>query len=295
MSIDLKLRLRDKAGEGKHIQLVLDEDNPNESHIHSFLQLGAAYEPDVTKVLQRILEPGDVFIDVGANVGYFTLLGSKLVGPKGKVYSYEPDPKNVERIKFHCANNACDNVEIVSQPVSHCVEDVNFWFNKASSGGNALWNPGEFFGDPSYNDGYTVMKSTTLDDEFDRRGLENVKLIKIDTEGAEHAILRGASSWLENQSIPFIIAELNSFGLNKLGTSFDDFIQFMYDKGYLAFLLFFDGRSPQFVCPGMNVRTPVISNLLFTTPANFSKVWSHVEHNPGVVINKETGKMTIAA
>jgi len=295
MGIDLTLRLRDKTGMDKDIRLLMDEANPNEAHIHSFLKAGVPYEPDVTRVLQRILEPGDVFIDVGANVGYFTLLGSTLVGPTGKVYSYEPDPKNIERIRYHCANNHIDNVEVIGRPVSHCVEDVTFWFNKSSSGGNALWNPGEYFGDPNFNDGNTIMTSTTLSDEFDSRGLEKVKLIKIDTEGAEHAILRGAASWLKNQSVPFIIAELNSFGLQKLDTSFEKFIEFMYDNGYLAFLLFLDGRAPQFVAPGMNVHTSVISNLLFTTPAGFAKVWSNLDHNPGVTMDKRTGKMAIAA
>jgi FkbM family methyltransferase len=295
MAIELTLKLRDKAGESKEIRLLMDESNPNEHHIREFLQLGVSYEPDVTKLLQRILEPGDVFVDVGANVGFFTVLGATLVGPAGKVYAYEPDPKNIARIRFHCANNGIDNVEVIGRPVSHCVEDVTFWFNKASSGGNALWNPGEYFGDPGFNDGNTVMQSTTLADEFDRRGLEKVKLIKIDTEGAEHAILRGTASWLKDQSVPYIIAELNPFGLEKLDTSVDKFIEFMYDNGYLAFLLFFDGRPPQFVAPGMNVHTPVITNLLFTTPAGFSKLWSIIEHNPGVMMNKETGKMGIAA
>ncbi|MBL0374396.1 FkbM family methyltransferase [Rhizobium sp. KVB221] len=295
MEIDFKVKVTNKLGESKEITLKLDDTNANENHILSFLRAGHSYEPDVTKIVQKILEPGDVFIDVGANVGYFTLLASTLVGPEGKVYAFEPDPKNIERITLHCANNGYDNVEIISRPASHCVEDVNFYFNKSSSGGNALWNPGEFFGDPEFNDGYSVMKSTTLSNEFTSLGLDKVKMVKIDTEGAEHAILRGAYDWLKNQSIPFIIAELNTFGLKKLDSSTEQLIDYMYTQGYLAFLLYFDGRSPQFICPGVDIHTAVISNILFTTPAGFSKIWPVVQHNPGVEIDKDTGKMRIAA
>ena len=295
VNIDFNLKVPIKSGENKTIVLHLDDTNTNENHIASFLRNGMSYEPDVTKIIQRILEPGDVFVDVGANVGYFTLLGSTLVGPEGKVFAFEPDPKNIDRIKFHCQNNQADNVKIISQPVSHAIEDVNFYFNKSSSGGNALWNPGEYFGDPTFNDGFSVMQSTTLSDEFAVQGIENVKLIKIDTEGAEHSILRGAKEWLKGQSVPFIIAELNSFGLKKLDSSVNEFIDFMYSQGYLAFLLYLDGRSPQFISPGVNIHTVVISNLLFTTPEGFARVWPNIEHNPGVIIDKATGQMRIAA
>jgi FkbM family methyltransferase len=294
VQVNFSVKLVTKDNEHKELTLRLEDTNANEAHILSFLRGGMAYEPDVTKIVQRILAPGDVFVDVGANVGFFTVLGSALVGPTGRVLSFEPDPKNIDRIRFHSENNGCTNVEVISRPVSHCVEDVKFYFNKSSSGGNALWNPGEYVGNPDFNDGYTVMKSTTLSDEFTQRGLKDVKLIKIDTEGAEHAILRGAQAWLENASVPFIIAELNKFGLEKLDTTVEDFIDFMYARGYLGFLLYLDGRSPQFVAPGVKIHTSVISNLLFTTPAGFATVWSSIAHNPGVRFD-ENGKMHIAA
>ncbi|MDB5524723.1 MAG: hypothetical protein JWM58_2486 [Rhizobium sp.] len=295
MDVDFRIKLQTKSGENKEILLRIDDTNPNENHILGFLRGGMPYEPDVTKIIQKILEPGDVFVDVGANVGFFTVLGSALVGSEGRVFAFEPDPKNIERVKFHCANNEIDNVEIISRPASHTVEDVNFYFNKSSSGGNALWNPGEYFGDPEFNDGYSVMKSTTLSDEFARQGIKDVKLIKIDTEGAEHSILRGAKEWLKDQQIPFIIAELNAFGLKKLDSSVEEFIDFMYDQGYLAFLLYLDGRSPQFISPGIKIETACISNLLFTTPQGFARIWSKIEHNPGVTVNKVTGQVSIAA
>jgi|EndMetStandDraft_4_1072995.scaffolds.fasta_scaffold31115_2 FkbM family methyltransferase len=295
MDIDIWLNVASKSGEDKKVYLRMDDTNPNESLILSFLKTGTSYEPDVAKLLMRILEPGDTFIDVGANIGYFSMMASALVGPEGKVFSFEPDPKNIERIRYHSANNPYNNVEIVSQPASHSVEEVKFYFNKSSSGGNALWNPGEFVGDADFNDGFSVMKSTTLSDEFQARDIKNVKLVKIDTEGAEHAILRGAKDWLRGQTIPYIVTELNGFGLKKLDSSIDELISFMYEQGYLAFLLFFDARPPQFVCPGVDLHTACISNILFTTPEGFSKVWTYIGHNPGVVIDEATGKMRLAA
>jgi FkbM family methyltransferase len=293
MEATFRLRLPTRLDSNQQIKLTLDDTNPNESLILTFLQGGLGYESDVTRVIQKILEPGDVFFDVGANIGYFTQLGSALVGPEGRVFAFEPDPKNIERIRFHCAENGFTNVKIIAEPASHAVEEVNFYFNKQSSGGNALWNPGEFFGDPDYNAGFAVMRSTTLAEEIAREGIEKVKLIKIDTEGAEHAILRGAGDWLTDGRIPFIIAELNGFGLDKLGSSKTDFIAFMYSRGYLAFLLYLDGRPAQFVGPGMDFRNEGMVNALFTTPEGFGRIWPVIGHNPGVMKDPVTGEVRV--
>jgi len=291
MDIAFHLKLQNNFSGNKEVVLQLDDQNPNEALILNFLRAGMLYEPDIMKIIQKILEPGDVFFDVGANIGYFTQFGSALVGPEGKVFAFEPDPKNIERITFHCDKNHCSNVQIISRPASHSVEDVNFYFNKKSSGGNALWNPGESFGDAEYGGGYSTMKSTTLSDEIANFDIKKLKLVKIDTEGAEHAILRGAGEWLTAETIPFIIAEVNGYGLNQLGTSKNELIEFMYSRGYLAFLLYLDGRPPQFVGPGVNFTSLCMSNVLFTTPQGFAKIWSDMIHDPGVVIDKDTGEM----
>src|SRR5690606_34921798 len=69
-----------------------------------------AYEPVVVSIMRRVLRPGDTFIDGGANLGILTLIGSRLVGPSGRVYAFEPQAAAAERVRAHLTMNGITNV-----------------------------------------------------------------------------------------------------------------------------------------------------------------------------------------
>lgn len=79
------------------IEINLDREFPNEKTILDFLQNGQLYEPDVFHAFVGVLEKGDRVFDVGANIGFFTLLSAALVGPEGAVVSFEPDAENITK------------------------------------------------------------------------------------------------------------------------------------------------------------------------------------------------------
>ena len=75
-------------------------------------------EPSVQRTLRAIIRPGDVFLDIGANVGFFTILGARLVGDSGSVVAFEPEPRNVAALRDNVALNDFANVTVVAAAVS---------------------------------------------------------------------------------------------------------------------------------------------------------------------------------
>ena len=257
------------------VRLELDGKYPNEKSLIDWLRSGNFYEPDVSNVVLRVLRKGDLFIDVGANVGFFTLVSAALVGSTGRVISIEPDEKNLDRLKTSAGLNSFNNIILIKRPVSDKVQDVDFFINHDDSGGNALWDPGEFPGNikSKAKRKSITMSTTTLDILIAEHGLLNPKLIKVDTEGAEQNILEGGCKLLQGASVPFVIAELHEFGLKKMGYSQQTLRSFMENLGYSTFILFFNGVLPKLIPPKTQIRSEHIINLLFSTPEAVSEYW----------------------
>lgn len=78
-----------------------------------FIYYWRCYEPNETWAIRKILRPGDIFIDIGANIGYFSVLAARLVGPTGRVFAFEPVPPTVERLRHNIKINGVNNITIV--------------------------------------------------------------------------------------------------------------------------------------------------------------------------------------
>jgi len=124
------------------------------------------------------------------------------------------------------------------------------------------------------------MQATTIDAEIERLGSGIPRLIKIDTEGAEHRVLAGARTLLTDRKVPFIIAELHEFGLEKMNSSQQALRQFMEGFGYSTFGLYFDGALPKLIPAGSHLVAPHIINILFSTPEELGKRWPTVPFDP---------------
>lgn len=237
------------------------------------LQRGCGYEPEIVQVLLRALRPGDLCVDVGANVGYFTAIMSQLVGEKGTVIAVEPEEKLLPTLKRTAWLNGTHNVTIVEQPLWHSECEVEFWHSKDSMGAGALWNPGLWWENPRTREkpSSTRMQATTLDKLV---GDREVRLIKIDCEGAEYNILNAATSVLFRQS--YIIVELNRFGSEQLGASVVQLRTYMSNYGYDLFLLHENGALPTLV----PLKTEIahyggyaVMNALFSTREAVADLW----------------------
>src|ERR1017187_2146423 len=161
-------------------------------------QLGI-YEIHVQRALARVLNKGSVLYDVGANMGFFTLLGAKLVGDAGRVIAFEPSSDNCRALRALCDSNDVRNVEMFSEAVS--VTDGEAYFAASASHAQGHLSAGR--------EAESVkVRTVSLDSFANNHVAPQVVLMYI--EGAEFEALRGASGLLSRPNAPAWIIEVHS-------------------------------------------------------------------------------------
>lgn len=155
-----------------------------------------SYESRMQQVLVSLLKAGDIFYDVGANVGFYSLLAARQVGAQGHVYAFEPLPRNIEYLDRHIHLNKCTNVTIVPCAVINYVGRARFKLLDSST--SHLSEEGEL-----------EVETITLDDFVFHRYSPSPKIIKVDVEGAEIEVLRGATRCLM-ECRPFVLISVHS-------------------------------------------------------------------------------------
>jgi FkbM family methyltransferase len=166
------------------------------------------YEMALQSALCRELKAGDVFYDVGANVGFFSLLAAKLVGPAGRVVSFEPHPETARQMRKQFEVNAFGNVIPVVAAVCNEVGTANFTDDYHSS---VMLRLGSLPGVEHCR--FIRLHTTTLDEECRRLGVIP-RVAKIDVEGAERFVLEGARQLLSLHK-PTLLMELHTPELSR--------------------------------------------------------------------------------
>lgn len=182
---------------------------------HQFWMPLGAYEEETCRWLESSIGSGNVFFDIGGNAGYFTLLGSKLVGESGQVISFEPIPLNIEIIQRQVALNARKNVVIEPMAVSNQAGRLRFdveWRNANSHLADITITHAA-----SSPRSTLEVASTTLD-QWVRENERVPDVLKIDVEGAEAMVLQGARETLRSAR-PRIIVSTHSADLHEECTS----------------------------------------------------------------------------
>jgi len=145
-----------------------------------------SYEYKKQRVFADAINPGMIVYDVGAHVGFYTMLASCRVGSSGKVIAFEPLPRNINLLKRHLALNGCGNVSVAEWAVSDRPGLAWFTANPERSFEGHLSAGGDF-----------QVQAVTLDDLWSGGKLPIPDVIKIDVEGAEHDALLGARQLLK--------------------------------------------------------------------------------------------------
>jgi len=183
--------------------------------------LRGAHKEDITENrIKSLLHPGSVFVDVGANVGYFTLLASTL---GARVIAYEPTPSVFARLKENVALNNLEDVQLVNSAVMDKPGVLSLHISADDPEANSL------FGNESQS---VQVPAVTLDDDLNARGIDHVDLLKIDAEGAESFVLDGATRLLTSPRPPVVIVEVNAFTLNSAGLQPSDILARLEAHGY---------------------------------------------------------------
>jgi FkbM family methyltransferase len=154
--------------------------------------LGGTYERQQTALFEAHVRPGMTVLDVGAHVGYYTLLAATLAGSAGRVVAFEPNPANARFLRRHATINGLCNVEVVEAGV-------------ADGEGTARFDLGSGSGTGRLSQGGEIeVRTVGLDQFCAERGLEPA-VVKIDVEGGELDVLRGATRLLtESRPVVFL-------------------------------------------------------------------------------------------
>lgn len=168
------------------------------------------YEPELA-YLEKTVSPGDVFVDVGANFGVYSLVASKLVGAAGRVLAFEPARQSFAILQQNIALNGFSNVHAFQLAVTKRAGKA--WLYHG-------WDPvGNSLGmDPLCGDEGEEVQTAALDNVLEENGIDRVDVIKIDVEGAEELVLRGATRYLTTYC-PTVIFEFNPACALRLGLS----------------------------------------------------------------------------
>ncbi len=190
------------------------------------------YEPSHQKFLSEKIKPSAVFYDVGAHVGFFSLMASRLTGSNGVVIAFEPLTRNAQYLKKHIELNQIKNIRLIEKAVSDQLGEFGFQPHESSSMGRLDQT------------GYEKVQVTTIDELVFKEKLPPPHLIKIDVEGFQENVLLGALQTLKMYS-PAIILEAQYDQTNP-----QNFSHILGNLGYQIFPLNTDSleKAGDFFC-----------------------------------------------
>ena len=172
---------------------------------------------------QRLIAPGMCVVDVGANLGYYTLLAAKRVGPNGRVFAFEPDPENHSLLAQSIQANGFNNVVLSDKAVSDVSGRGTLFFSEEHRGDHRIFDPG---------DGRKRIEVSTvrLDDAIPED--VSIDVIKMDIQGAEMKAMEGTKRILDRNPQIKILCEFWPLGLSLSGCSGEEFLSLFSARGF---------------------------------------------------------------
>lgn len=249
-----------------NVSLQLDETSGVQASMIHQIETGG-YEPATWAAIRAIVRPGDRVVDVGAHVGVLSCLMAALVGPAGSVYAFEPHPGNFARLAVNVALNGFSQVSAYQVACGARMGESALFENFDNDGGHALYDPRAWDCNTKTRLMPTAAHLVTTY-PLDAIVHEPARLIKIDTEGAELEVLRGAERHLGGTPAPHVILEVNRFGLLQLSASERALRDLLCTRfGYAPYLLWdFGGEKLRLLPVDGYLKVDVVFNMLFLPP-----------------------------
>jgi FkbM family methyltransferase len=193
-------RRRPSFIEGHNMYLTNDA-SPSLSFSTKMLLGG--YERETVLLMERVIERGMTVVDIGAHVGFHSLLAAKRVGPSGRVFAFEPDPDNFAILKRNIALNNYENITPVQQAVSDRTGRLELFLSGQGNDRHSIYpNPRDLSSGRTWE-----VTATCLDDFLASEGWPQIDFIKMDIEGAEPLALKGMNQLLKRSENLRILSE----------------------------------------------------------------------------------------
>ncbi|MGQ0674704.1 MAG: FkbM family methyltransferase [Rhodospirillales bacterium] len=267
-----KMRFKEPGGTVVETAIQLDPAQQTQANILRQLRARKFYETHTSQVLVGVLRPGDVFVDVGAHVGYYSLLARALVGPGGRVFAFEPNPETFRMLIANIVGNGYGNVHAFNCALGAKNDVATLHINDDNEGETALWNvtADKRFAKSRAAHRTVQVAVATLDEIAGGGALKDARAVKIDAEGWEPQVLAGAAAVLERDRPRHVVCEINRGALAAAGGSERAIRALFKQRGYGCRLI---NLSSVDLCGGQPTRplnddefidTRYVFNLLFS-------------------------------
>jgi len=194
------------------------------------LSINGVYGELDTKIIREEIHEGDIVIDVGANIGYYTLIFAQLVGSSGKVFAFEPEPKNFEILKKNIEINNYQNIVAEQKIVSDKSGIVKLFIAEHGIVGHRI-------NQEKSSQKFIEVESIILDNYIKKLNLDNkINFIKIDVEGSEPKVLEGTKEIIQKSNQLKIFTEFNREVVKEYGIEPKEMIDLFYRNGFKIYL-----------------------------------------------------------
>lgn len=232
-------RIVEVQGSKMHVN-VHDKDRSMRRTFRAYA-LRRVHEEATTELFKKVVKEGDVIVDLGANLGYFTLFAAKLAGKKGKVYSFEPEPRNYDYLVKNIELNGYDNIVAAQKAVSDKLGKVKLYICPYDSGHHTINQYGgieaykpDFVYDNAVLD-FVEVETIVLDDFFKGQAID---VIKMDVEGAEMLALSGMDGIIRRSKNLKMFVEFFPLLIKEMGSSPEEFIRkLLEDYNFSIFII----------------------------------------------------------
>ena len=199
-------------------KMILDSNDSLE------ISINKVYEKFETDFINREIKKGEVVLDIGANIGYYTLIFARLVGEKGKVFAFEPDPNNFQILKKNVELNGYKNVILINKAVANKSGKLKFYLSEVNMGDHRIYD--------SYDGRKNIeVKCIKIDEYFqDYKG--KIDFVKMDIQGSETGAILGMAKLLGKNNKIRIISEFWPVGLKKCGVEPIQYIKLLQKNGF---------------------------------------------------------------
>jgi FkbM family methyltransferase len=198
--------------------------------IEQYIYYFGVWEPHITAWISRRLAPGDTFVDVGANIGYYSLLASRLVGASGTVVAIEPSPRTFSKLNANMTLNGLSNVRTVNLAASACDGIVQIFRGDEHSSGLTTIIERKGF------ELECEVSAAPLSSILRPEEMRNTRLVKIDVEGAEWSVVAGMASLINKGRRDLeIIIEVDTDRLAHQGKTPDDLLRPFLTTGFYPY------------------------------------------------------------
>jgi FkbM family methyltransferase len=192
------------------------------------LFINKIYEPYETQLVSSKIKQGGVVLDIGANIGYYTLIFAKLVGQNGKVFAFEPEPANFRVLEKNVSVNGYSNVIPEQKAVSNRNEKKKLYLNKQNAGMHTIYKS------KNANLGSVEIETVSLDNYFSNyRG--KIDFIKMDIEGSEYTALEGMQTILKRQNNIKLLVAFDSSSIREYGYKPKQYIDLLMSNGFRVY------------------------------------------------------------